>query len=197
MESWYRIFYAQNKEVARLIETHETQESSSEEKETQEPIVPQSRFKEINQEYVSLKSQLEEMKEAQKQNEKENVAKEQEDAEKRGEYEGLYKRSQVELESVKNERKAVKERISVLEGVINQLLDSKLETIDKEYHDLIPAMPPEQKLTWVTQAEKKGLFGNLPSKQTLGEQTNPAVQQDVSMNKMNPLQKILAGYSRK
>lgn len=166
--------------------------------EKQEHMIPKSRFDEVNNSYKELKAQLDEMKSAQAKAEEERQKKAQEEAEKRGEFEGLYKKAQSDLEGVKEESKAAKSRIEALEGVINGLLETKLESIDKEYHDLIPeGMAPEQKLAWVSNAEKKGLFGNKQAQQPLGEQTNPKGDQEVDFNKMNPLQMLMSGYGRK
>ncbi|MDC3413968.1 hypothetical protein [Terrihalobacillus insolitus] len=164
----------------------------------QEHMIPKSRFDEVNNAYKTLKAELDEMKEAQKKADEERQRKEQEEAEKRGEFEQLYKKASNDLESVKEERKTAKARIEVLEGVINELLNAKLESIDENYHDLIPdGMTPEQKLAWVTNAEKKGLFGSDTTNKPLGEQTNPKGDEEVDINKMNPLQMLLSGYGRK
>lgn len=156
-----------------------------------EHMIPKSRFDEVNNAYKEIKKQLDEMKQA-------SQTKEREEAEKRGEFEGLYKKAQNDLEVVKGENKAAKERVEVLEGVINKLLEQKLESIDKDYHDLIPdGMTPEQKLAWVSNAEAKGIFGNKSVNEPLGEQTNPKGNQEVDINKLNPLQMLMAGYSQK
>lgn len=163
-----------------------------------EHMIPKSRFDEVNNAYKEIKKQLDEMKAAQDEAEKQRQAKEQEEAEKRGEFEGLYKKAQTDLEAVKNESKTAKERVEVLEGVINKLLEQKLESIDKEYHDLIPeGMTPEQKLAWVSNAEAKGIFGKKSANEPLGEQTNPKGNQEVDIDKMNPLQMLMSGYSKK
>lgn len=168
--------------------------------EDKEFMIPKSRFDEVNNAYKEMKAKLAEIEEANKKAEEERAKKEQEEAEKKGEFENLYNKTKNDLESVKNEYKAAKERIGVLEGVINQLLEAKLENIDKEYHDLIPDnMTPEQKLAWVTNAEKKGIFGKPNNANTpLGEQTNPkGGKEEVDVSKMNPFQMLLAGYGRK
>lgn len=155
-----------------------------------EIMIPKSRFDEVNNAYKKLKEELDAIKAAQKQKEKE-------EAEKRGEFENLYNQTKTDLESVQEEYKAAKERIETLEGVINQLLKAKLENIDKEYHDLIPEnMSPEEKLAWVSNAEKKGLFVKREQK-PLGEPTNPKGNK-VDLNKIsNPFEMLLAGYRSK
>jgi hypothetical protein len=166
--------------------------------EKQEHMIPKSRFDEVNNAYKAMKAELDKLKAAQEEADKERQKKEQEEAEKRGEFEGLYNKAKADVENLKGENKTAKARIEVLEGVINDLLTKKLETIDKDYHDLIPeGMTPEQKLAWVSNAEAKGLFGKRSTSEPLGEQTNPKGNQEVDINKMNPIQMLLSGYGRK
>lgn len=156
-----------------------------------EIMIPKSRFDEVNNAYKELKAKLAELEEAHKK-------KEQEEAEKRGEFESLYNQTKADLEKVTQNYKTTQKRVEVLEGVINELLEAKLENIDEKYHDLIPEnLTPEQKLAWVVKAEKKGLFGNTNAEIPLGEPTNPKAKEEVNVNKMNPLQLLLAGYSKR
>lgn len=156
-----------------------------------EIMIPKSRFDEVNNAYKELKAKLAELEEAHKK-------KEQEEAEKRGEFESLYNQTKADLEKVTQNYKSTQKRVEVLEGVINELLEAKLENIDEKYHDLIPEnLTPEQKLAWVVKAEKKGLFGNTNAEIPLGEPTNPKAKEEVNVDKMNPLQLLLAGYSKR
>lgn len=156
-----------------------------------EIMIPKSRFDEVNNAYKELKAKLAELEEAHKK-------KEQEEAEKRGEFESLYNQTKADLEKVTQNYKTTQKRVEVLEGVINELLEAKLENIDEKYHDLIPEnLTPEQKLAWVVKAEKKGLFGNTNAETPLGEPTNPKAKEEVNVDKMNPLQLLLAGYSKR
>jgi hypothetical protein len=164
----------------------------------QEHMIPKSRFDEVNDGYKTMKKEFDAMKAAQTKAEQDRIAKEQEDAEKKGEFEGLYNKTKTDVETFKGESKAAKERIGALEGVIQGLLDAKLKTIDENYHDLIPeGISPEQKLAWVSNAESKGLFGNKAANTPLGDQTNPKTNQEVDTNKLNPLQMLMSGYSKK
>ena len=156
-----------------------------------EIMIPKSRFDEVNNAYKELKAKLAELEETHKK-------KEQEEAEKRGEFESLYNQTKADLEKVTQNYKTTQKRVEVLEGVINELLEAKLENIDEKYHDLIPEnLTPEQKLAWVVKAEKKGLFGNTNAEIPLGEPTNPKAKEEVNVDKMNPLQLLLAGYSKR
>lgn len=174
-------------------------ENTDKQKTDKEIMIPKTRFDEVNNAYKELKAKLAEIQELNKKAEEERQKKEQEEAEKRGEFENLYNKTKASLENEKASHKAAKERIEVLEGVIIELLNAKLESIDKEFHDLIPDnLTPEQKLSWVTKAEQKGLFKNSDSNTPLGEPTNPKEStEEVDIRKMNPFQLLLSGYGRK
>ncbi|WP_163530872.1 hypothetical protein [Halobacillus ihumii] len=167
-------------------------------KDDKEHMIPKHRFDEVNKNYKEMKKELDSFKKQQDEAETERQRKEKEEAEKRGEYENLYKQAQDDLEAVQTEKQSADERIEALEGTINGLLDAKLETIDEDYHDLIPEnLSPEQKLAWVNNAEQKGLFGN-KAEEPVGEKTNPQEGQETKdTNKMNPMEKLLSGYGRK
>ena len=167
------------------------------ENKTEEIMIPKSRFDEVNDNYKSMKEELDRIKSEQTEAEKNRQKQEKDDAKKRGEFENLYNDSQAELETVQSEKNAANERVEALEGVINGLLESKLEGIDEDYHDLIPeGMTPEQKLAWVNNAEQKGIFGGKQKSEPLGKQTNPASSGTVETSTMNPLQKMLSGYGQ-
>lgn len=162
-------------------------------------MIPKSRFDEINNKYKDVQKKLDEILVDKAKAEKERKAREQEEAESKGEFEELYGEAKSNLESIEGKFESASERIEALEEVINGLLESKLESIDEKFHDLIPeSMSAEEKLAWVSNAEKKGLFGSTSKEdEPLGEQTNPKDGEEVDTSKMNPLQLMLAGYGRK
>lgn len=166
--------------------------------ENQEHMIPKSRFDEVNNNFKAMKEELDEIKTEREKTKKAQEKQEREEAEKRGEFENLYNETKQEAETFKSQVEQANERVESLEGVINGLLESKLEAIDEEYHDLIPDnLTPEQKLSWVNNAESKGLFGSKQEKQEpLGEQTNPQGNQEVDVNKMNPIEMMMSGYGK-
>jgi hypothetical protein len=113
--------------------------------EPQGHMIPKTRFDEVNNKNKQLQSELQALKDAE-------AAKALEDKKQQGHYEELYNTSNTELS-------ALKPRIESLEGVINSLLQTKLDTIPKEYHALIPEGTPESRLAWINTAESTGLFG--------------------------------------
>ncbi len=129
--------------------------------------VPYSRFDEVNERAKKAEAKLQEIKDAEA--ERERLAKE-----KQGEYETLYQEAEGKAKQFESNYETAKEKAERLEGVVNNMLNAKLESIPEEFHDLIPEnLSPEQKLDWVSKAESKGLFKD-KSQDPLGNATNPA-----------------------
>lgn len=159
--------------------------------------IPKARFDEVNEAKKALEKQIAEFEAKAKEQEEATKAKAEEDAAKKGEFESLYNATKQEVATHKAEVKAAKARVEELEGVVNGLLESKLATIDKDFHDLIPqGMTPEAKLAWVNTAESKGLFGNTNAKTPLGQPTNPSAAQTKEVGEMSPLEMMQAGYNK-
>ncbi|WP_019241506.1 MULTISPECIES: hypothetical protein [Bacillus] len=123
-----------------------------------EHMIPKSRFDEINTRYKEVQAKLDEFTQAQKAAE----TKAQEEA---GEFKGLY-------ETMKLTHDSLELRNKELEAVVGDMLSTKLAGIPKELHELIPDnLSTEGKLSWITKAETKGLFGKKEQK-PVGSQTN-------------------------
>ncbi len=152
-------------------------------------MIPKSRFDDVNSKYKELRAELDKIQEAQK--EKEIEAKKQQ-----GEFEKLYNDTRGELDNYKESHTKASERTQALEGVINELVEAKLENIPEEFHDLIPeGMSAEQKLSWLNQAESKGLFTNKKAETPLGGNTNPGSKQNSDLSKLSPMELLKAAYS--
>lgn len=152
-------------------------------------MIPKTRFDEINNSYKTVKDQLD------------KLLKEKEDADleakkKQGEYQSLYETASQQLDTYKTDYENTKTRVEALEGVMTSMLNTKLESIPEDFHDLIPDnLSPEQKLDWITKAETKGLFKD-KSLEPVGNPTNPT-QQTTNFENMNPMQLLSAGYGSK
>ena len=146
----------------------------------QDHMIPKSRFDEINEKYKNSQKELEGFK------------KQQEDADKKrkeeqGKFEELYQTASTDLENSKNVITTQEERIGVLEGVINGLLETKLTNIPKDLHDLIPNnLTPEAKLEWLNKAEQKGLFGSKVN-EPVGELTNGNSKVGITKEQFNKM----------
>jgi hypothetical protein len=153
-------------------------------------MIPKSRFDEVNNNYKTAKEQLDQL--LKEKEEADRKAKEQQ-----GEYQTLYEQANQQLETYKTDFEGTKSRVEALEGIMNSMLQTKLEGIPEEYHDLIPDnLSPEQKLDWITKAETKGLFGTKNSEEPVGGPTNP-INPKTDFENMNSFQLLKAGYGSK
>ena len=157
-------------------------------------MIPKSRFDEVNSKYKEMleKIQAYEKTEEQRQKEAEELAKKQ--AEEQGKFQELYEKTQKELEAYK----AYESRTGELESVITSMVETKLSSIDKEYHDLIPAnLSPEATLDWLNKAEAKGLFGKKEPKDIGTSKNNKDGKADkIATDRLSPLEKILNGLGK-
>lgn len=152
-------------------------------------MIPKSRFDDVNSKYKELKEELDKIQEAQNK-------KEIDDKVKQGEFEKLYNDTMSELDTFKSNHTKASEKAQALEGVVNELVEAKLQNIPEEFHDLVPnGMSAEQKLSWLNQAESKGLFTNKKTETPLGGNTNPGSKQNSDLSKLSPMELLKAAYS--
>jgi seryl-tRNA synthetase len=170
--------------------------SQPEVKETpQENMIPKSRFDEVNSKYRELAEQVTKFQEAEAQRQKEAEQKELEMKKEQGKFEELYVNTQKELEALKQ----YQTRSTELEGLISNMVETKLSTIPEEMHDLVPTnLTPEAKLDWLNKAESKGLFGSQkPEPKEVGKPSNKSNEQPkVDKANLSALDKILAGLGK-
>lgn len=159
-----------------------------------EKFIPKSRFDEVNSKFKDTQEKLDKLLKEQEQRDLESKK-------KKGEFENLYNETSQELEKYKADFTQTSERVEQLEEIINTLVESELEAVPEELRDIVPEnMTPEQKLRWITNAKKKGLFGtatNEKADQQLGDSTNPQQQQQVDMSKMTVSQLLKSAYGSK
>lgn len=172
--------------------TNSQESNKNEDARKQENMIPKSRFDEVNDKFKEVKDQLDALL-------KEKQDKELEQKQKNGEFEELYKSTLSEVEALKQSQ----QRAQALEGLISEMVDAKLSEIPEELHEIIPdGMTPEQKLSWITKAQSKGLFGvqkqtNPKEDQPLGEGTNDNNDKHVDVSKMSAMELFMSAYGRK
>lgn len=178
---------AETKTTEQQTETTAGQQSN---KQSDEIMIPKTRFDEVNTRFKDVQKQLDELL-------KEKQEREKAEAEKRGEYERLYQETTKQADDFKTKAETTEHRVQQLEGVITQLLDAKLESVPEDFRDLIPSnFTVEQKLEWIANAEKKGLFAK-KQQQQIGGDTNASDKQSVDLNNLSPIQLFKAGYGQK
>lgn len=172
--------------------TNSQESNRNEDARKQENMIPKTRFDEVNSKFKEVQEQLNALL-------KEREDKELEQKQKNGEFEELYKSTLSEVETLKQSQ----ERAQALEGLISEMVDAKLSEIPEELHEIIPdGMTPEQKLSWITKAQSKGLFGvqkqsNPKEDQPLGDSTNDNNDKHVDVSKMSAMELFMSAYGRK
>jgi len=183
-------------EVVKEVTPEVTPEAKEVTPETKgENMIPKSRFDEINAKYKEMAEKISAFENAGAERQKEAEQKELQLKQEQGKFEELFQASQKELESYKQ----YESRTTELEGLISNMVETKLETIPKELHDLVPTnLTPEAKLDWLNKAESKGLFGTLKTEvKEVGKPSNKSNEQPkVDKANLSPLDKILAGLGK-
>jgi ribonucleoside-triphosphate reductase len=160
-----------------------------------ENMIPKSRFDEVNAKYKEMAEKISAFENAEAERQKEAEQKELQLKQEQGKFEELFQASQKELETYKQ----YESRTTELEGLISNMVETKLETIPEEMRDLVPTnLTPEAKLDWLTKAESKGLFGTLKTEvKEVGKPSNKSNEQPkVDKANLSPLDKILAGLGK-
>lgn len=174
--------------------SHEGNKGEDAPNKQEQHMIPKSRFDEVNNKFKHVQSQLDQLLQ-EKQNQELEAQKQ------RGEYENLYEEASKELERYKGEHTQYSTRVEELEGVIESMVEAKLEEIPEDLHDIIPnGMSPEQKLQWISTAQAKGLFGskqNPKETEALGGNTNNNSEKHVDVSKMSATELFMSAFGRK
>lgn len=109
-----------------------------------ENMIPYSRFKEINDSYKTVKQQLDDL--LKKQQDAETEAKQ-----KQGEFESLYN-------DLRSKHEPLTEQFKTYQETFKSILTNKLAQVPDEFKDLIPSGNEIEQLTWIENAQAKGLF---------------------------------------
>lgn len=161
--------------------------------ENKEAMIPKSRFDEVNSKYKEMAQKIAEFEKAQADAKAEAEAKELEAKKEQGKFEELYINTQKELEAYK----AYETRTKELESTILSMVETKLQSVPKEMHDLVPTnLTAEATLDWLTKAESKGIFGK-PEVKEIGKPSNKSNEAPkVDKANMSALDKILSGLGK-
>lgn len=156
-------------------------ETSTDEKPESRIMIPKERFDEVNQKYKELAVQVEEMQKAKEAME--------------AQLQQMKQASEQTSSSIKETTEKLEGQVKQYENLMNQMLETKLQSIPEEMQELIPeGLNTEQKLAWINKAESKGLF-KPKEKVVIGQPLNHSadLEQKERYKKMNPIQ-LLASY---
>ena len=156
-----------------------------------ENMIPKSRFDEVNSKYKELAEKVQAFETAKQEAERQ-------EQEKKGEFEKLYREKESELTKYQKDLESISERAKTLEERFSKMVESKVETIDEDYRDLIPSnLTNEEKLEWIDKAESKGLFKKTNDEVTIGESTNRKQEAKRDVKQMSAMEKLLLGYGKR
>lgn len=158
---------------------------------TKDPMIPKSRFDEINGKYKEMADRLAAIETEKQAQEAASLEAERKRQEEQGKFEELYR----EAESKLSESTKYQSRAEQLESLITAMVDQKIESIGKDFADLIPeGMTPESKLEWINKAEAKGLFGKKEAAEIGGRKAqDPGKEPKVNTENISALDKIKMG----
>lgn len=107
-------------------------------------MIPYSRFKEVNDNYKTVKAQLDEL--IQKQKSAEEEAKK-----KQGEFESLYT-------DLKTKHDPLEQQFKQYQDTFKEILKNKLDSVPEKFKLLVPQGNEVEQMKWLENAEKTGLF---------------------------------------
>ena len=84
-----------------------------------------------------------------------------------------------------------KEADKAIEAVANELL----EDIPEDLRDVVPDLPPAEKIKWIRNAQKKGLF-NTNHKQDGPDSKRPGGKQPKDLSNLTPFELRRMGYKQ-
>jgi seryl-tRNA synthetase len=118
-----------------------------------ENMIPYDRFKEVNDNYKSVKDQLDQLL-------KEKAKAEEDSKKKQGEFESLYTDLKTKYDPLEQQFKQYQE-------TFKEILKNKLESVPDKFKSLVPQGNEVEQLKWLENAEKSGLF-NTNNPQSFG-----------------------------
>ncbi|MDQ0976626.1 putative nuclease with TOPRIM domain [Neobacillus niacini] len=156
-------------------------------------MIPKTRFDEVNNKLKEMADKVAEFEKAQADAKALADQKELDAKKEQGKFEELYLNTQKELDTYKQYESRTKE----LEGTILKMVETKLESVPKEMHDLVPTnLTAEGTLDWLNKAEAKGIFGK-PEVKEIGKPSNKSNESPkVDKSNMSALDKILSGLGK-
>jgi DNA repair exonuclease SbcCD ATPase subunit len=137
----------------------------SDETKNMENMIPYERFKEVNDKYKQVQSQLDEFIKKQQEAEIENKK-------KQGEFQQLY-------ETLNAEHEPLKKQFESYQQAFKEILKSRMEQVPEHMRDLVPSGNEIEQLRWIENAMQKGLFGK-DTVQSFGNHGNNPVNNEKS-----------------
>ncbi len=87
------------------------------------------------------------------------------------------------------------EKRKTSESALNEIADSLTEDIPEDLRDIVPDLPPAQRIKWIQNANKKGFF-NPPTAQNGPDSKRPGSKQAENFDGMSPQAIMAQGYKK-
>lgn len=92
----------------------------------------------------------------------------------------------------------VNEQKKAAENTLKEVVDSLLDDIPEEYKDIIPDLPPAEKIKWIRSARSKGIFASQAQKHSVSspDSAAPSKQKAPNLDNMSPYEMMSMGYKK-
>ncbi|HEC61677.1 MAG TPA: hypothetical protein ENI27_05420 [bacterium] len=91
---------------------------------------------------------------------------------------------------------ALNEKRKAAESALEEIATGLIETIPEEMRDIIPDLPPAEKVKWIQAAEKKGLF-SIKQETNGPDSKKPGDKKPTDFENMSPQAIMATGYKTK
>lgn len=82
-----------------------------------------------------------------------------------------------------------------LESTLNALVDGMVQELPEDMRDLVPNLPPAEKVSWIRTAMQKGLFTQ-QAPVSSPDAKRPGGRPPQDLNSMTPVQMMSMGYDK-
>lgn len=117
--------------------------------------IPYERFKEVNDQYKALKSQLDELQKEKEKRDKEAKEAEEKRLESQKEFETLANERKAELDKANETNNTYKAELEAQTAVLTALYESRKSLVPEMYQPLLEGMDLVKRLQWIAENESK------------------------------------------
>jgi hypothetical protein len=90
---------------------------------------------------------------------------------------------------------ALNEKKKAAESSLEEIANGFVETIPEDMRELVPNLPPAEKIKWIQAAQKQGLFGKNQENSGL-DSKKPGDKKPIDYETMSPQAIMASGYKR-
>ena len=88
---------------------------------------------------------------------------------------------------------ALNEKKKAAESALEEIATGLTETIPEEMRDIIPDLPPAEKVKWIQAAEKKGFF-SIKQEESRPDSKKPGNKKPTNIDNLSPQAIMATGY---